>query len=134
MAKQKFINGVPPFLPIIVEDWVSDPDIQAMTLSQIGIFTKALIRQWQDGSLPRNAWDFAAKIEARYETVATFLQTYSNLFRCLECGRTWSASDCGCGCSKSVGRVENKKLKFLKIDVNSSLDLGTTEQKRTEQN
>jgi len=134
MARQQIIKGSPPYLPIIVEDWVSDSDIQSMTVAQIGIFIKALIRQWQDGSLPRNPWDFAAKIEARYETVANFLQSYSNLFACLECGRRWTGSDCGCGCSKAVGRVENKKLKFLKIDVNSRLELGTTEQKRTEQN
>ena len=127
MAKQDKLNRMPPYLPIIVEDWQSDPDTQSMTDAQIGIFLKALLHQWQNGSLPRNAWDFAKKIDSSFDTTLRFLSTYSHLFVCCECSASWSREDCECGASKSRARCENTKLKNLRIDVNLGLGLGTTE-------
>ena len=131
MAKQDKLNRMPPYLPIIVEDWQSDPDTQSMTDAQIGIFLKALLHQWQNGSLPRNAWDFAKKIASSYDTTRRFLSDYSHLFVCCECFASWSREDCECGASKSRARCENRKLKNLRIDVNSDVALGTTEPKLT---
>ena len=127
MAKQDKLNRMPPYLPIIVEDWQSDPDTQSMTDAQIGIFLKALLHQWQNGSLPCNAWDFAKKIDSSFDTTLRFLSTYSHLFVCCECFASWSREDCECGASKSRARCENTKLKNLRIDVNLGLGLGTTE-------
>ncbi len=131
MAKQDKLNRMPPYLPIIVEDWQSDPDTQSMTDAQVGIFFKALLNQWQNGSLPRNAWDFAKKIDSSYDTTLRFLSSYSHLFVCCECSTRWSREDCECGASKSRARCENTKLKNLRIDVNSDVALGTTEPKLT---
>ncbi len=131
MAKQDKLNRMPPYLPIIVEDWQSDPDTQSMTDAQIGIFFKSLLYQWQTGSLPRNAWDFAKKIDSSYDTTLRFLLDYSHLFVCCECFASWSREDCECGASKSRARCENRKLKNLRIDVNSDVALGTTEPKLT---
>ena len=132
MAKQDKLNRMPPYLPIIVEDWQSDPDTQSMTDAQIGVFLKALLHQWQNGSLPRNAWDFAKKIDSSFDTTRRFLSDYSHLFVCCECFASWSKEDCECGASKSRARCENTKLKNLRIDVNSGLGLGTTEPNITE--
>lgn len=134
MAKQDKLNRMPPYLPIIVEDWQSDPDTQSMTDAQVGIFFKALLYQWQNGSLPRNAWDFAKKIDSSYDTTLRFLSDYSHLFVCCECSASWSREDCECSESKSRARCENTKLKNLRIDVNSNIALGTTEPNPTEQN
>jgi hypothetical protein len=131
MAKQDKLNRMPPYLPIIVEDWQSDPDTQSMTDAQVGIFFKALLYQWQNGSLPRNAWDFAKKIDSSYDTTFRFLSNYSRLFVCCECFASWSGEDCECGASNSRARCENRKLKNLRIDVNTDVALGTTEPKLT---
>lgn len=131
--KQELLNSVPPYMPIIIEDWQSDPDTQSMSDVQVGIFVKALFYQWQNGSLPRDPWKFAKKIDSRYETVIKFLQTYPKRFTCTECERKWTVNECGCGkFGVSVARVENTKLKLLRIDVNSNLPLGTTESNRAE--
>ncbi len=126
------MNRVPPFMPVLWQDWESDPDTQSMSETQSGIFLKILLRQWQIGSLPRNAWDLARECKIRsYDTTLKFLKTYSNLIVCCECGASWKGEDCECGASKLRGRCENRKLRNLRIDVNSGLELGTTKQKQT---
>jgi len=134
MAKQELLNSIPAYMPIIIEDWQSDPNTQSMSDVQIGIYMKALFYQWQNGSLPRDSWKFAKKIDSRYETTMKFLQTYPKLFGCSECGRKWSQATCACGkFDLEVARIENKKLKYLREDVNAGLPLGTTEKKMEEQ-
>jgi len=126
------MNRVPPFMPILWQDWESDPDTQSMSETQVGIFFKMLLRQWQIGSLPRNAWDLARECKIRsYDTTLKFLGAYSNLIVCCECGASWNREDCECGASKLRGRCENRKLRNLRIDVISGLDLGTTKQNLT---
>jgi hypothetical protein len=129
MAKEDKLSRVPPYLPILWEDWDSDPDTSSMTDTQTGVFFKMLKKQWVIGRLPRDAWKLSREIKSSYETTLRFLRAYPNLFVCSECGRSWSEVTCECGQSYTRARCENLKLKFLRIDVNSGLPLGTTEPK-----
>jgi hypothetical protein len=143
-TKQKILNRMPPYLPIIVEDWLSDADIRIMNDTQIGIFTRALIRQWQVGDLPRNVTAFMREcgITSKRDTVLRFLETFPHLFVCSGCGEGWARVECGCGegaVRVSNGRtaslpVVNRKLKNLRIDVNFDIPLGTTELNGRESN
>jgi hypothetical protein len=132
MSKQDKLDRVPPYLPIIWQDWLSDPDVRSMTMAQRGIFLEILLQQWVFGDVPRDPWKLSKDIKADYRTTVKFLQTYSKTLACIQCHRCWNAVKPQCQCSDLTGRVHNRKLHFLSIDVKLNLPLGTTEANRTE--
>lgn len=132
MAKQEKLDRVPPFIPLLWQDWLSSPSVRSMTLVQRGIYVEILIRQWVLGSLPRDAWKLAKDIQADYKTTVRFLSTYSHLLVCCQCGASWTPLSCQCGASKPTATCHNLRLKNLKIDVNLGLALGTTEPHQTQ--
>ena len=113
MAKLK-IEGMPPYMPILVEDWQGSSTTQHMTDVQVGIAIKAMLKQWQIGSLPRSAWDFSREIKSDYHTCVRFLTTYCKFFVCRQCGDSWTTADCQCGDTNLTGRLHNVKLKNLR--------------------
>jgi len=132
MSKQDKLDRVPPYLPIIWQDWLSDPDVRSMNMAQRGIFLEILLQQWVFGDVPRDPWKLSQDIKADHRTTVKFLQTYSKTLACVQCHRCWNAVKPQCQCSERAGRVHNRKLHFLRIDVISGLPLGTTEANRTE--
>ena len=68
MAKLRKINGVPPVLPIIWQDWDSDPDTQRMTVAEEGFFFRFLRKQWVLGELPADPWRLSRMLNSKYET------------------------------------------------------------------
>jgi hypothetical protein len=127
MAKQDKLDRVPPYMPIIWQDWMSSPTIRSMSMTQQGIFLNILLHQWVYGSVPRDPWKLAKAIGADYETTLRLLVKYSEILVCCECGTSWTRVTCECGDTKLGVTCENLKLKNLKIDVNLGLALGTTE-------
>jgi hypothetical protein len=103
-----------------------------MNMAQRGIFVEILLQQWIFGDVPRDPWKLSQDIKADYRTTVKFLQKYSKTLACVQCFRSWSAVNPQCQCSDLAGRVHNRKLHFLRIDVISGLPLGTTEQNRSE--
>jgi len=101
-----------------------------MTMVQRGIYLEILIQQWIYGSFPRDPWKLCKIIGADYRTTVRFLSNYCHLAVCTQCGHSWNASSCQCGCSEKTATCHNLKLKNLRNDVVSGLDLGTTEPKR----
>ena len=91
------MNRVPPFMPILWQDWESDPDISTMTDSQVGIHFKMLLRQWIVGSVPANVSDIIreCKLDSR-NTVLRFLESYPHLWTCDGCGADFVRTECGC--------------------------------------
>jgi hypothetical protein len=127
MAKQDKLSRVPPFVPLLWQDWQSSPSVRSMTMTQQGIFLNILLHQWVYGSVPRDPWKLAKAIGADYETTLRLLVKYSEILVCCECGTSWTRVTCECGDTKLGVTCENLKLKNLKIDVNLGLALGTTE-------
>jgi hypothetical protein len=127
MAKKKKIDGVPPFLPIDWRAWESSPLIGSMTDTQLGIALKIMLKQWVLGSVPRSAWELARQIRSDFNTTSRFLVAHSKFLACCECGESWTPVDCQCGESEETGRCQSIKLKNFMNDVNSGLELGTTE-------
>jgi hypothetical protein len=148
------MNRVPPFMPIIWQEWESNPDTGSMTDLQVGIFLKMLLRQWVVGSVPANVSDIIreCKLDSGRNTVLRFLESYPHLWTCDGCGADFVQTECGCstdasrtfdGCSTDARRTgsvrrtyrrrTNPTLKNHRIDVNSGLELGTTKPNQTEQ-
>jgi hypothetical protein len=100
-----------------------------MTTAQKGLYLEILMEQWVYGDVPRSAWQLHKQInpEGAYSTTLRFLSTYSHLLVCRKCSESWTKEDCKCGESNSKGKCHNRKLHFLRIDVISGLELGTTE-------
>jgi len=134
MAKQDKLNRVPPYLPIIWQDWLSSGDVRSMTMAQRGIYVEILIRQWVLGSVPRDAWKLAKDIQADYKTTVRLLSTYSHLLVCCQCGASWTPVTCQCGTSNLTATCHNPKLKNIRNDVDSDLPIGTTEPNPTTPN
>src|SRR5580700_7260139 len=111
MAKQDKLNRVPPFIPLLWQDWQSSPSVRSMTMTQQGIYLNILIHQWVYGDFPRNAWELSRTLNSSYDTTLRLLSDYSHLFVCCECSASWSRADCECGASKSRGTCENPKLR-----------------------
>jgi hypothetical protein len=132
MAKQNKLTWVPPYMPLIWQDWMSSADIRSMTMAQRGIYISILLHQWIYDGVPRDAWQLSKDINAKYDTVKRFLQTYPHLFVCRECGGSWTGAvgEC-CGSSGGVV-VENIKLRNLRKEAISDTPLGTNKTKATE--
>ena len=56
MAKQKNLDRIPPYLPLLWADWESSADVRSMTMVQRGIYLEILIQQWIYGKFPRDPW------------------------------------------------------------------------------
>jgi hypothetical protein len=146
------MNRVPPFMPILWQEWESGPDTSTMTDLQVGIFFKMLLRQWVVGSVPANVSDIIreCKLDSGRNAVLRFLESYPQLWTCDGCGADFMRTECGCstdvartsdghstdakrtsGGRKAYTRRTNQKLKNLRIDVNSGLELGTTKPNST---
>jgi hypothetical protein len=127
MAKQDKLNRVPPFLPLLWQDWQSSPSVRTMTMTQQGIFLNILIHQWVYGGFPRSAWELSRRIGSDYKSTGRLLEKYSDLAVCCQCGASWTPVACQCGASNLTATCHNPKLKNHRIDVDSDLALGTTE-------
>jgi hypothetical protein len=134
MAKQHKLNRVPPFIPLLWQDWRSSADIASMTPTQRSLYLDILIEQWIYGDVPRDPYKLHKKINPTgdYRTTVRFLSAYSHLIVCSQCYHGWKTGCCPCGACDSTGTCLNLKLKNLRIDVNSDLPLGTTELNPTE--
>lgn len=131
MAKQDKLERVPPILPILWQDWDSDPDIMGMSLPEEGFYFKFLKRQWVLGDLPADPWKLAKELKVNYRTTAHWLQKYSYLTVQTQRPCSEHAPAVQLECTKCAASLHNKKLKNLRIDVISDLALGTTEPKIT---
>jgi hypothetical protein len=127
MAKQDKLDRVPPYMPIIWQDWMSSPTIRSMSMTQQGIFLNILLHQWVYGSVPRDPWKLAKAIGADYKSTVRLLEKSSTQLVCSQCGASWEPVTCQCGASKETVTCHNPKLQNLKNDVNLGLALGTTE-------
>jgi hypothetical protein len=99
--KKDNLDRVPPFLPIIWQDWISSPDIRSMSHTQWGIYLHILLHQWVYGNIPRGAWDISKAIGADYKVTRNFLRKYSHLLVCCQCEASWTEAECQCGRSDS---------------------------------
>jgi hypothetical protein len=132
MAKQDKLNRVPPFLPLLWQDWLRSGDVRSMTMAQRGIYLEILVKQWVLGSVPRDAWKLAKGIQADYRATVRLLTTYSHLLACCQCGASWTPVTCQCGASNLTATCHSPKLRNLRNDVDSDLALGTTEPNLTQ--
>ena len=134
MAKQDKLNRVPPFIPLLWQDWCSSPTVRRMTMAQRGIYVEILIEQWVYGDFPRSAWELSRRIGSDFKTTVRLLEKYSELAVCCQCGASWTPVNCQCGASNLTATCHNPKLKNLANDVNSDLPLGTTQPNPTQPN
>jgi hypothetical protein len=132
VAKQDKLDRVPPYLPLLWQDWRSSADVRGMTPAQRGIYLDILIEQWISGDVPRDAWRLSQAIRADYKLTVRFLTKYCHLLVCCQCGASWTPVNCQCGASKSSAKCHNLKLKNLRNDVDSDIALGTTKPNVTE--
>jgi len=108
-----------PFLPLIIEDWHGNGDVQDMTTSERGTYITLLVQQWIDGDLPADAKKLSKVCGIPSQTLQKFFENFPKLFRSL---------------SKKVQRICNPKLHKLRTGEN--LDFLVTENRieRGEQN
>lgn len=132
--KQDKLNRVPPYLPIVWQDWASSLDMQQMTFADEGFFFRFLRKQWELGELPADPYRLAKLLHCHSTTASRWLHKWCRLVTPVQHPCTTHAPVVDHQCSMCVTTVHNKKLQNLKIDVISGIELGTTEQNRTEQN
>jgi hypothetical protein len=151
-------DRTPPFMPIVWQDWLTDPHVREMNETMQGVFYLILLEQWQSGWVDYDPAVLARHIRAHDpRNVKKFLARWGHLFVCCECaGVVQHLCDshatpvqypcrycaglvlCRCKeraggvqypCSTREGTVQNLKLKNYSIDVKNGLRLGTTKPK-----
>jgi hypothetical protein len=146
MSKRKDnLERVPPYIPLIWQDWESSVDCQGMSLAEEGIYFRLLRKLWIVDELPSKPNKLAQKIgvsDAR--TMKRWLDKYSHLLalekkHSSECTVNLreiygklpvNSLETSCRCP---GNLLSQKLRNLKNDVISGVALGTnqTEPNRT---
>lgn len=143
--KRDNLERVPPFIPIIWQDWDSSAACQLMSLAEEGIYFRLIRKLWVLDELPSKPSKLAHIIGvADARTMKGWLDKYSHL---LALGRSHS-SECTVNLReiygnlpvdsrevtcKCPGNLHSEKLRNLKKDVNSQVPLGSnqTEPNRT---
>ena len=155
MANNDKLDRVPPFIPIIWQDWASSLDIQSMSTSEEGLFNRFIHKQWVLGELPADPWALKKLLRVDHRTIIRFLAKYEHLF----VGAQKHNSKCTVNVQQGYSKItvdittntvniltdtvslcicpltlHNPKLRNLYNDVIFKLPLGTTEPNLTEVN
>lgn len=126
MAKPKTTTSIPPYIPIFWAEWDGSPDVQRMSLAEEAFYFRFLRKQWILDELPSDPWALSVLLHARYETTTKWLSKWSHLVVKAERKCSEHVVNLESSCSKCVVTLYNEKLRMLKNDVNSGLELGTT--------
>jgi len=138
-VKKTVLERVPPYVPIIWQDWESSVECQAMSLAEEGIYFRIIRKLWVLDELPSKPSKLAQIVgvsDAR--TMKRWLEKYSHLLalekkHSSECtgnlleiyGRLpVDHREVTCECP---GNLLSQKLRNLKNDVKNNMPLGTNQ-------
>ena len=134
--KQDSLERVPPYLPIIWQDWDSSIDIQNMSLAEEGIFFRLLRKLWVLDELSGTPRRLAQLIRVPdYRTMERWLEKYAHLLsvdkaHTRECtvnlreiyrNLTVDVRETTCECPV---KIRSEKLRNLKNNVKNNVGLG----------
>lgn len=138
-VKKVVLERVPPYIPIIWQDWESSVECQAMSLAEEGIYFRIIRKLWVLDELPSKPSKLAQIVgvsDAR--TMKRWLEKYSHLLA-LE---KKHSSECTGNLREIYGRLPvdhrevtcecpgnllSQKLRNLKNDVKFNMPLGTNQ-------
>jgi hypothetical protein len=139
VKKKDQLSRVPPFIPIIWQDWDSSIEIQNMSTAEEGIYFRLLRKLWEFDELAGTPRRLAQLIRVPdYRTMIRWLEKYSHLLvvdrqHTAECAGnlreiygklTVNLRETSCECPV---KILSEKLRNLKNDVNSNVPLGTNQ-------
>lgn len=141
MSKKVQLERVPPYIPIIWQDWDSSIDIQNMSLAEEGIYFRLIRKLWELDELSGTPRRLAQLIRVPdYRTMERWLEKFSHLLmvdkqHTVECegnlreiyGKlTVNSRETSCNCTV---KIRSEKLRNLKNDVKNNMPLGTNQTK-----
>lgn len=148
-------DRVPYYFPFIWRDWRRDADVKKMSPSDKGIYLELLIEQWMLDVVPGDLIELSRISRSRVDVMKTWLLKWGHkVLICASCDSALDETDMRRICSGDVSEVwdrcagdvaevedtcrkhgtqlKNRKLEFLRKDVNSGLAPGTTKPNLTE--
>jgi len=148
-------DRVPYYFPFIWRDWRRDADIKKMSPSDKGIYLELLIEQWMLDVLPGDLAELSLITRSRVDVMKQWLLKWGHkVLICALCSEAISEQDMcricdgdveevcercegdvdemGVRCKRHGTELKNRRLEFLRKDVNFGLAPGTTEPNQTE--
>jgi hypothetical protein len=148
-------DRVPYYFPFIWRDWCRDADVKKMSPSDKGIYVELLIEQWMLDVLPGDLMELGHITRSRVDVMKQWLMKWGHrVLICALCSEAINEQDMRRICEGDVEEVwkrcdgdvaemevrcrrhgtqlKNRKLEFLRKDVNFGLAPGTTKPNLTE--
>jgi len=148
-------DRVPYYFSFIWRDWRRDADVKKMSPSDKGIYLELLIEQWMLDVLPGDLIELGHITRSRVDVMKQWLMKWGHkVLICAICDEAINEQDMRRICDGDVGEVsekcagdvaemevtckrhgtqlKNRRLEFLRKDVNFGLAPGTTKPNLTE--
>lgn len=87
-------SAIPAMLPIDWEAWNADKHIQDMNETMEGIYFRIIRELWVTGSVVFDHNRLAERLHCDRRNVLKFLENYSHLFTCINCGGRADYASC----------------------------------------